>query len=247
MATKKKEESVKPKQDLKLSRRGGCYWVEDRPYISVTNILGVLDKPALRIWYGQCVYRAMVADPGMTEQDALKSPYAISGKAKKRGTNVHDLTEHFVDTDEYIISLDDDMQGYGIAYRNWMHDFSPEIIAQEQTVFSEKHGFAGTLDALIKFGDKSEPIILDKKTGQDLYPEVQLQLSGYKQCFEEKGEKVGMAALLLKPDGTYKFERYHNFLIDEFLACKTLYEWKNKKQMDEISKVINYNKTKKNA
>lgn len=234
------KEVKKPVSDLKSSRRGGCYWVEQKPYISVTNILSVLDKPALRIWTGQCVYRAMIANPGLSESEALKAPYHISGLAKNRGTNVHDLTENFVDTDAYIESLSEDMRGYGIAYRNWIHDFSPIIITQEETVFSEENTYAGTLDMRIKFGEKSESIIVDKKTGQDLYPEVQLQLSAYKQCFEEKGEHVGMAALLLKPDGTYKFERYNNFLINEFLACKTLYEWKNKKLMDEVSKFTNY-------
>jgi hypothetical protein len=225
------------KTDLKTSRRAGCYWVDSKPFLSVTNILSVLDKPSLRIWYGQCVYRALAAEPGLSEQEALKAPYMISGKAKNRGTSVHDLTEHFVDTDAYIESLSEEMRGYGIAYRNWVHDFQPKIIAQEQTVFSNKHGYAGTLDALIQFGE-GEPIILDKKTGADLYPEVQLQLSAYKECYEEKGQHVGMAALLLKPDGTYKFERYNEFLINEFLACKRLYEWKNKKQMEEIQKFI---------
>lgn len=241
MKSKKIETEVKqPVNDLKSSRRGGCYWVAQKPYISVTNILSVLDKPALRIWTGQCVYRAMIANPGLSESEALKAPYHISGLAKNRGTNVHDLTENFVDTDEYIESLSEDMRGYGIAYRNWMREFNPIIVAQEETVFSEENTYAGTLDMLIKFGEKSESIIVDKKTGQDLYPEVQLQLSAYKQTFEEKGEHVGMAALLLKPDGTYKFERYNDFLIKEFLACKTLYEWKNKKLMSEVSQFTNY-------
>lgn len=229
-----------PVSDLKSTRRGGSYWVDGKPYLSVTNILSVLDKPALRIWTGQCVYRAMIANPGLSEQEALKAPYHISGLAKNRGTNVHDLTEHFIDTDAYIEGLDEEMRGYGIAYRNWIHDFNPTVILQEQTVFSEKHIFAGTLDALIRFGDNSDPIILDKKTGADLYPEVQLQLSAYKETFEEKGQHVGMAALLLKPDGTYKFERYNDFLINEFLACKTLYEWKNKKLIAEVAKFTNY-------
>jgi len=221
-------------KDLKLSRRAGYYWVDGIPYPSVTSILGVMSKDALQIWYGKCVYRALTANPGLSEADALKAPYMISGQAKTRGTNVHDLTEKFQDTDEYINSLSEEMQGYGKAYRNWLHDFNPQVVIQEQTVFSEKHQFAGTLDMIVKIGD--EELIIDKKTGADLYPEVQVQLSAYKQCLEEKGRHVGMGALLLKPDGTYKFERYSNFLIDVFLACKVIYEWRNKKKMDEINK-----------
>jgi hypothetical protein len=54
------------------SRRGGFYWHTDgRPYISVTTVLSVIDKPALRYWFGKEVYRAMVVNPTLGEKEAL--------------------------------------------------------------------------------------------------------------------------------------------------------------------------------
>ena len=39
-------------------RRGGFYWIDNKPYVSVTKVLEVLDKPALRYWFGKEVYYA---------------------------------------------------------------------------------------------------------------------------------------------------------------------------------------------
>ena len=70
-------------------KRGGFYWIEDKPFVSVTNILKIIDKPALRRWVGKEVYLAMVKDPTISEAEALSAPYKKSEKASLRGKAIH--------------------------------------------------------------------------------------------------------------------------------------------------------------
>ena len=69
-------------KDQRNDRRGGFYWVDNKPYVSVTTALSVIDKPALRYWFGKQVYLAMTKDPTLNEKAALSAPYQMSDKAK---------------------------------------------------------------------------------------------------------------------------------------------------------------------
>ena len=233
------------KTDLRQKlRRGGFYFIpkdgKEVPYASVTKIISVLDKPMIQRWYGQMVYRAVMANPDLDEKDAMNAPYMTSGKAKTRGTIVHSIVENYKSDPTHIEKLNDTYKGYGKAFQSWVEEYNANIIVNEKTVYSDKYRFAGTLDLIVKLNESQKPIILDIKTGKDLYPEVQLQLSAYQQCMKEMGKEVGMGALLLKPDGTYKFERYDESLIKQFLACKVIYEWKSASILEQIKNYQGY-------
>ena len=239
-----------PKTDLRESnRRGGFYWdKQGKPYISVTTILGVLDKPALRWWFGREVYNAMVVDPTLTQKEALGAPYASSKKAMGRGTSVHSIVENYKHTKTYMKRLPKDIKPYAEAFYTWFEDNNVEILENEKTVISEKYGYAGTLDLVIKYKEKGRLMICDVKTGKDIYDEVFMQLSAYKQAFEEAGgEEVGIGVILLstgkdgEPTGKYKFEE-GEYCFDEFLAARKLWIWKNR---DLISSVKKQMKAKK--
>lgn len=216
----------------KTTRRNGFYWVNSKPYISVTNVLSIIDKPALMYWFGQQVFRAIVIDPGLLddEKEALRSPYRTSKKAMFRGTTVHKMVEDY--SGKKITSADKDLQGYYDAYHDWSQATDFEIIEHERTVTSHKHKFAGTLDILAK-SKSGETYIIDIKTGKDIYPETSLQLSAYKQGLKEDGIKIDkLAVLLLKEDGNYKFEIVP-YALKAFLSAKDLYEWKNSNKLEK--------------
>ena len=68
--------------NFKDTKRGGLYFKEGKPYLAVTEALKIIDKPALRYWFGQQVYYAMVANPSLNESEALASPYKVSETAE---------------------------------------------------------------------------------------------------------------------------------------------------------------------
>lgn len=217
--------------DLKSTRRGGYYWNGDTPYVSVTTILNVLPKEALTYWFGQEVYRAMVRNPQLSEKEALSAPYQKSEKAMSIGTTVHSIVEAYKATHTEIPQVGVDYQGYANAFYAWVKLHEPEIIANEKTVLSTKHMYQGTLDMMAMI--KGETYIIDIKTGKDIYPSVELQLSAYQEALEENGMHVDKLAVLLlekgkdgQATGNYIFKTVSP-RFEEFLAAKKIWAWLN--------------------
>jgi len=217
--------------NLTNTRRGGFYWKDNEPYLSVTTILQCIDRPALRYWYGQEVYRALLLEPELSEKDALAAPYQTSKKAKSRGSTVHSIIEAYKGTGERIEDMPRQYQGYAMAFYDFMRDHKPEIIVQEKSVFDETEKIAGTLDMYAKLGDRY--MIIDIKTGKDIYQEAGLQMSAYRFMLENSESRVDdIAVLLLEtgkdgfPTGKYKFQTMQ-YDIDAFLAAKKLYCYLN--------------------
>lgn len=224
--------------DKRQTRRGGFYWRNDKPYLSVTEILKVIDKPALRYWYGREVYYAMLKDPSLNEKDALAAPYKKSSKAKDRGTTIHSIIEAYKQTGAVLDGIPDDFQGYATAFYNFMKDVKPVLIEQEKTVLDEENRTAGTLDMYCQIGNGF--YLVDAKTGKDIYPEVGLQNSAYANGMRLEGKQVdGIAVVLLetgtddKPTGNYKFAHLTEDF-DAFLAAKKLYEWQNREKLIKV-------------
>lgn len=220
--------------DKRNQRRGGFYWVENVPYVTVTTVLKAINKPALQYWFGREIYLAMVRDPTLGQKEAMSAPYKKSDKAKKRGTDVHLIVENFKETGEKITGIPDDIKKYAEAFYSWIKDYKVTIVDTETTVTSKKYMYRGTADMRVKLNGDKGVMLIDVKTGKGIYDEVQLQLSAYKQAFEEEGQKIDRMGVLLletgkdnKPTGNYKFET-KTYDFDTFLAVKKLWEWQNK-------------------
>lgn len=219
-------------------RRGIFYWKDGKPLLSVTEILKIIDKPALRYWYGQEVYYAMTQDPSLDEKTALAAPYERSKSAMNIGTTVHSIVEFYKETGQQITTIPDEFKGYATAFYKFMNEAKPEILEQEKTVFDNVNRVAGTLDMYAKFGDKH--YVVDVKTGKDIYAESELQLSAYAHMLREEGKPVdGIAVLLLekgadgKPTGNYKWAiRTENHEV--FLQTKALYEWIHREKLIKL-------------
>ncbi len=224
----------------KSDKRAGMYLIDKKYYPSVTQILSVIDKPAIRIWFGKQVYMATALDPSISEQQALSEPYKQNESAKSRGTAIHDIVEAWENTGR-VAGLEGPFQGYARAFESWVKSNNIKILEHEQTVKSDKYRYAGTLDLLVKVNGDEKPTLIDVKTGKDIYPEAHLQVSAYKQALSESGiELQGAGVLLLQEDGTYKYEQAKDKL-KTFLACKILWEGLNEELINKANVEISKN------
>jgi hypothetical protein len=225
-------------KDKKKERRGGFYWFDEIPYVSVTTVLNVISKEFLMYWYGKQIYLAMVINPTISQKEALAAPYKITETAQDRGSKVHLIAESYEKTRKALDGLKEDIKPYATAFYDWVEENNMELVEHERTVVSKKYKFAGTLDLLARNKKTKKLYLIDLKTGKAIYPQAFLQLSAYKQgLLEEKVKVDKIAVLLLKENGKYKFEEGESNL-DVFLAAKTLYEWQNKEKLIKIGYLI---------
>lgn len=218
--------------NLKTEKRGGLYFKPNvlPPYIAVTNVLGVMAKPAITYWYGKQIYLAMLANPTLSEKEAMAAPYETSKKAQSRGSTVHDIIEFWVHEKKAIDNIPPEFRPYAQAFYKWVEDNKITIVEHEKTIYSEQHHYAGTCDMIIKLNGSNELMVIDAKTSKDgaIYKESELQVSAYMHALKEEGMKVNRAAVLaLSETGTYNFKLADNE-IDAFLACLKLWKWANK-------------------
>lgn len=176
---------------------------DDLRMYSVTTILGALDKPALLYWAAEETAKAAVTVAKSLAQrvdedgaeatvkwlrDArFRRPKGMRSAAEL-GTAVHDALEQLALTGAFP-EVDDEVRPFIEQADRWMQKFQPTYEAAEATVYSEKFGYAGTLDAIAVVGGVR--FLLDYKStrrGFDSrgnpsapYAEtVALQLAGYR-------------------------------------------------------------------
>ena len=116
--------------NLKSQKRGGFYWKEEKPYVSVTEILKVINKPALMYWHGEQIYWAMVKDPTLPKEIAMRAPYEVSDKAKSRGTTVHSIVEAYKYTGGEI-EVAEEFKGYQDAFSKFRERKIKELQLQK--------------------------------------------------------------------------------------------------------------------
>jgi len=212
---------------------------------SVTSIQNALSKPALQFWAAKMVAQCAVEEFGAVSQmiiggnpdnaiDYLKrAPGRSSGKAAGLGTEIHDLADR-IGKGEVLERVHPDHQGFVDQLHKFIKDFDVSFLESEATVWSDTHGFAGTLDAIVLID--GEAIILDYKTGASgIWPDVGIQLNAYAnadEILDKSGERRplpkidGAAALHLRPD-SYELipVRLGDDIFDVFQALTVASHW----------------------
>jgi hypothetical protein len=161
---------------------------------SVTNIIGVLDKPGIPRWAAKVVaeqawkLRHSLDGLGQDEAvDVLKgSPWRSSGRSADRGTSVHAYLEAHANG-HTPPELSGEAARFRAAADEFLDLFQPEFVETEFTVFGD--GYAGTADFLAVVDGRM--LVGDYKTSKRLYPEVALQLAAIRH-----------AEVVVRPDGT---------------------------------------------
>ena len=226
-------------------KRGGFYWKNSTPYLAVTEPLKILDKPAIRVWLMKSVWQAMVADPTLSEQEAMAAPYKKSKEAASRGATIHSLVETYKVSGKRITTAPALFQPFLKAFYDWLDDNDIEILESEKTIFSEIHKIAGTCDLIVKNRQSNKVFLVDVKTSKDgkIYDEAALQISAYFEILKENGVKIDQASALgLAETGKYTFVE-QPYVFDQWLACKSIWLFKNR----DLVKAVKYQERSKNV
>jgi len=155
---------------------------------SVTNIIGILDKPALPRWAANEVAKRAatlkfsLGDLSDNEVvDILKgAPWSKSTRAADRGTDIHAYLEHLLNRWEPD-DLSEDAEPYRQAADDWF-EYAGQGFEQVQTEVTMFHPlYAGTTDLVGMLDDRWH--IVDFKTSKAIYDEAALQLSALSGCY----------------------------------------------------------------
>ncbi len=229
------------------TRRNGLYYIkwldEIKKLASVTEVLKANAKPALVYWTGQQAARIALDDPSLTEKEVMLKVGEISRKAAVRGRTVHSLTEAY-DTENSTINVNKiwpEIREYLKAFNKFKADVKPKLLFNEQIVFNNTKGYAGTLDRIYKIDNKT--VLADIKTSSAFYPDMAFQTSAYKHAeyiyTKEKEVKPmpridQMMIILLGKDGTYALKEMPD-AFSEFLNLKMVWAFMNPEKSKEVS------------
>ncbi len=147
------------------------YYAEGNFYPSVTTILEAYPKDA--------AYFKWIKEVG-TDADVIRD------EAGRRGSVVHELTERYDNGEEVsLLNMDGNLQfkmtewAMFERYVDFVTRFKPDYFMNEQNFVSPALGFAGTIDRLAKFGDKT--MLIDIKTSNNIHDSYWLQLAAYRR------------------------------------------------------------------
>ena len=147
---------------------------------SVTTILEAYPKDA--------AYFKWIKDVG-SDADAIRD------EAGRRGSVVHELTEQYDSGVNCTFISDSGYPKYKMMewsmferYVDFLNTYNPEIDLMETNMISDKLGFAGTLDRVIKLNGKT--MMIDIKTSNSIYPSYWLQLSAYNELLKQANVNV---------------------------------------------------------
>lgn len=230
-------------------------------YPSVTSILSVIGKPALLNWAAKVeremvvqvssqLYEDMHSKPKMTAVNWKLTLNTMLGKAKAAskelakageiGSQVHALVEWTL-TGELGLdagpapAITAAAQSAFSAWQKWRETVHLKPVMIEQTVWSRKHGFAGTLDLLAEVN--GELAVVDWKTGKAVYSEAHLQNAAYRHAIREMGHGTpvkGYIIRLPKNETDPQFEAVEAEPEEEsfriFLSTFELWKWNQVKE-----------------
>lgn len=177
---------------------------------SVTTVLGSIAKPALVGWAAKMEREAAVevirkiaqnikldSDPDLAEElflDLMGKQKAHSremSKAGEIGSQAHERIEWELKRRMgrpvgNAPQISDAAEWAYMAWEDWAKQVELVPIAIEETVWSERYGYAGTADLIAWI--EGQRTLLDWKTGKSVYREAWLQNAAYRYAWNEMHE-----------------------------------------------------------
>lgn len=198
--------------------------------VSVTQVLGVLDKPALVPWAERETARGAwllarrkgyrvpdTADQFLRDvRSAGLDATSRKDDAAERGKAVHAALEGWIESKAIptVTAFPAHWRGYFRSLAGFLMTFEGEFVESELAVGSLTHGFAGTRDTVAVAITSKGRTMLDLKTSKRCYPGSHFpQLAAYElagvECGELPTDRQGI--VVLPGDGTFDRERDIHF------------------------------------
>lgn len=229
----------------------GDKWTEKEPVVGVSTILSILSKDFLAPWAAKLATEYMVEQLRVTKSlkglpalalEAKNQHRVVADKGKKAGHVGHALVEALAQGKKVILPSDPEAHAMAEsvqkAYEAFSEDYPMEVLANEKSVYSRTHHYAGTYDRKAIINGKLT--VIDWKTTNTskynpdgLYAEYFGQGGAYAIADEDMyGEPIEqiMIVNLPKDGGEYKVKTLDDLgltMLDAklyFLAAKQLYD-----------------------
>jgi len=239
------------------------YTIDGVEYPSVTELTGQLDKSAaLMPWAvnNACKYVwDNLPDESTPETlnnclDMAKREYKnVSAEACDIGSEVHEKIEMYIKHGRDACGdMRPEVEHAFLAFLEWETENVDEWLESEMVVVSEQHGYAGTLDAIVKLKD-GHIYCIDFKSSKGFYDGYAMQLSAYiqarnamngeyaintlhsvyKASYEPTNVIRGGVLRLDKITGQPEWKDYTKVLTQKTVAFNMLvsfyYHWKNRR------------------
>jgi hypothetical protein len=223
------------------------------PKPSVTNIIALMDEGFLPGYYAKLVSEYAVANFSQLKYAAERfGPDVAIGQLKAVpnrpnpegliGDEVHDAIDRYHQGEQIEDFETVTAKHMFERYLEFFGKHRPKVVRTEFTVWSYKHGYAGSGDLMWRLGDRLW--IVDSKTGTRVYPKVAMQnaaLANADVIIEEDGtEKVmpsidNLGVLHIRPRSCRLYELQHtDAAFAAFLALKTAFDWIRFEKQDTI-------------
>lgn len=206
------------------------YKVRDVIIPSVTQVVGVINKPALMYWavnqaigYLQGVW---VAGKSYDEveilnhlEEAKKTNRKTTTDAAIVGTMVHDWISKYIKGHNPLEPVNPAIKAATSAFLQWVSEHKVKFLESEIKIYSKKYAYAGTMDFEAEIDGKL--VVGDIKTSSGIYPEARLQVAAYQQARQEETGKtydhrviirVGKVLIEDKPD--FEIAEFNDFKLD---------------------------------
>lgn len=174
------------------------------------------------------------------DNPALSSIRDYTDDLARIGSLVHHYAECTLkgitpDTDDWTAN---EIKAASPAFRkfeDWLKGKRIKVLMSEGVLTSEKYRYGGTIDIYAEVDDV--PVLIDLKTGKNIYREYFYQTSGYAQLLIENGFPVQEIRILrVGRVGSEGFEERRlkdwSLYLDAFLSLRALYA--TEKQIDKF-------------
>jgi len=197
---------------------GRCYVddVTNAEYPSVTSILNVLQKN-LDYWKMNTMGDAIIAklkeafegkrllDLEAIVKESKKAPNDYRDLKGNRGTFVHNVIEKRLNGEDITEPRGKDPKLSALMFQldKWLENTKTEPVLVEAFLYSEKHGYAGTVDLVAyqtRNGHDKDLALIDFKTSKNLYSPAIWQLAAYCQAYSELYNKTPSIAYIMHLD-----------------------------------------------
>ncbi|MFE0187723.1 hypothetical protein [Streptomyces sp. NPDC058989] len=244
-----------------IQRSGSRFYVDPETGAKapgVTSVLSMLPKGFLQFWAAKEVATAAVDNIGplvglaMNDPagaiDYLKgAPRRVTRQAADIGSDAHDVFERLA-RGEAVARVHPDLRSYADHFRAFLDEVKPEFLFLEDAVWSDRHNYAGSFDAIARIG--GETVVLDWKTTRSgVHEEVALQLSAYANADRivraDTGESVPVptidaaAVLHVRPEGWKLVPVAHTpELFQVFLHLRAVFDWERELKRGVIGRPV---------